>query len=366
MYQRRSFLVTMVLAMLVLGLIWGCASNKEENDPNAPSSGPCSLSIFDPLGGETYFSGTSEYILWDSENVGDLLKIELFKFRDINYDTTFRDTVIDNIDTMVVDFIDTTRADTTLAVLEEATSNDGSTGWTVTTGPAPTDTNYSIKITSLDNSECVSKSDWFTIIKTEDCEIFVLVPQESDVWDVGSAQTIEWGSEGTGGLVNIYLYKRIGGAPQYIYTIAQGEQDDGTYRWDVFSCHLGTGEDYKVYIADAANANCVGVSDYFTINDESPCQIDVTSPVFEEIWEMGEEYIIEWHANQLDDFVDIYLLPPGLSPILIGSEIPASDASYPWTVNPDLVNAGEGFLIYVVTTDDECCFGATAPFTITE
>ena len=199
MYQRRPFLVTMVLAMLVLGLIWGCASD-DEDDPNAPPAGPCNLSLVDPVGSETYFSGTLQYILWDSENGGDLVKIELFKFQD-QYDTTFMDTTIVSIDTTVVD--------TTIFVIEDATGNDGSTSWTVTTNGAQSDSNYSIKLTSLTDQGCVARSDTFLIIKTEDCEVFVLVPQDDDHWVVGDSELIQWESEDTGGTVNIDLYKLV-------------------------------------------------------------------------------------------------------------------------------------------------------------
>ena len=355
MYQRRPFLVTMVLAMLVLGLIWGCASD-DEDDPNAPPAGPCNLSLVDPVGSETYFSGTLQYILWDSENGGDLVKIELFKFQD-QYDTTFMDTTIVSIDTTVVD--------TTIFVIEDATDNDGSTSWTVTTNGAQSDSNYSIKLTSLTDQGCVARSDTFLIIKTEDCEVFVLVPQDDDLWVVGDSELIQWESEDTGGTVNIDLYKLVEGQSAPFYNIATAVPDTGGYAWKVFACHAGgSTPDYQIRVADATNTNCRGFSDFFTIEDLTPCIIQVDTPAEDEVLTVGDQFAIQWHGADPDDDVDIFLKRPGLSDATIATGIANSDHEYLWTVDLLGGNAGTGFNIYIQVSDDPCCSGQSAEFEI--
>jgi hypothetical protein len=120
----------------------------------------------------------------------------------------------------------------------------------------------------------------------------VVSPNGGEVWPVGSTQTIRWRSVGVSGSVRIDI-SRDGGSTWE--TIIPNTSNDGDESWIVKgppTTHA------RIRVVSLENPSLWDISDRdFTIRDNTPPSISVTSPNGGEVWRVGETCRITWTAT---------------------------------------------------------------------
>ena len=265
------------------------------------------LIVTAPNGGENWRTGTSHDITWN-DNISAQVKIDLYKAG------TFQSTIV------------------------SSTFSDGQYPWDIPIDTPP-DTDYQIKITSVDDENVFDFSDTnFTIFEDE---IVVNKPNGGENWQTGSSHDITW-TDNISAQVKIDLYKS--GAFQS--TIVASTFSDGQYPWSIPS---GTplGNDYKIKITSVSN------SDVFDFSDENfsifGTEIIVTKPNGGENWRTGTSHDITWNDN-ISAQVKIDLYKGGnFQSVIVASTF--SDGQYPWLI-PDQTPDGTDYQIKITSVAD--------------
>ena len=260
------------------------------------------ITVISPNGGESWQTGYERTITW-SDNIAEDVKIDLYK------GGVFE------------------------SVLFDSTTSDGSKFWTIPVGTAP-DSDYKIKITSVDSSNIFDFSDSaFTIFPAN---INISSPNGGESWQAGSTQTIIW-SDNIDENVSIDLYK--GGS--FHSVIVSGTDSDGIRNWSI-PFLLASGSDYSVKITSVDNSDIFDFSDSnFTIVGS---QITVTSPNGGENWLIGSFQNITW-TEILFSNVSIDLFKSGVfhSEITGGT---VNDSLYIWEI-PSSLDPGSDYKIRI-------------------
>ncbi len=156
------------------------------------------ITLANPNGGDLLAVGSSLSISWSSSFMSGPLRILLSRDGGLAYPET----------------------------LFANTSNDGSQLWTVT---GPLTSTARIKVESIDIPGVfdTSNSD-FNIVQPT---IAMTLPDGGEVWEVGSTQTIQWGSTDLTGNVRIELSRN--GGVSYAEILFSSIPDDGSETWVV-------------------------------------------------------------------------------------------------------------------------------------
>jgi hypothetical protein len=275
-----------------------------------------------PNGGESWQRGTANTINW-TDNLNGNVKIELF-----------RGGVFDS-------------------EITPSTPSDGSFSWDIPVTTAA-DTEYTVKITSVDNASVFDISD--SNFEIFEGMITITLPNGGESWLAGTTHAITW-LDNINENVKIELFK--GG---FLHSVIDAlTSSDGNYFWNI-PFTLETGSDYTVKITsvddpsitDSSNAN-------FTIVGN---QVTVTSPNGGETLLETDDYIITWTDN-LTGSVEIQLFKG--EPSVFHSSITTStpnDGEFTWNP-PASTPTGTDYKIKILSVYDAAIFDfSDSTFTI--
>jgi hypothetical protein len=250
------------------------------------------ITVTSPNGGESWATGVEYTITW-TDSLTENVKIELYKGG-----------VFDS-------------------VLFDSTESDGAKSWTIPMTTVP-DSDYTIKITSVDSSNVFDFSDAnFTIYASF---ISITVPNGGESWQAGTTQTITW-TDNIPENISIDLYK----AGVFNSVIVSGSASDGVRNWSIPFLQEG-GSDYAVKITSVDNPDIFDFSDSdFTIVGG---EVTVTAPNGGEDWLIGSFQNITWNEILVGN-VRIDLLKSGVfhSEITGGT---VNDSLYIWEIPSSL------------------------------
>ncbi|MCH7974189.1 MAG: hypothetical protein IH949_09935, partial [Bacteroidetes bacterium] len=260
-----------------------------------------------PNGTESWQTGTSHTISW-TDNLTENVKIELYKNGIFESEIT------------------------------TSTPSNGSFSWDIPIS-TPASLNFTVKITSVDNTSVFDFSDAnFEIFSGN---VTVVSPNGGESWTAGTTQIIFW-TDNINENVTIDLYK--GGSLHSV--ISASTSSDGSKVWDL-SFTLETGSDYSIKIASIDDPGITDFSDAeFTIIGN---KITVTTPNGGENWLDTENHIIIWTDN-LEGNVEIQLLKGGVFHSSITTSTP-SDGAYTWNI-PGSTPSSSDYMIKIISVDD--------------
>jgi len=162
--------------------------------------------------------------------------------------------------------------------------------------------------------------------------LFLLSPNGSEEWELGSDQTITWSSSNVTGNVKIELYS----GSTFYKTIVSYTSNDGSHPWSIPSTY-SEGSSYRIKISSVNDDSIADYSDnYFSLSSQSSPAITVTSPNGGEDWEPGSSHTITWSsANLSSSNVTIKLYKSGSYNSLLSSYT-ANNGNYTWTISSSL------------------------------
>jgi hypothetical protein len=271
------------------------------------------ISLSLPSGGETWYTGETHTITWESENAGDNVDIELYKngYKHL--------TIESNVD------------------------NDGSYQWKIPDS-IYTNSKYQINVKSSSYSNINDYSSYFYIGART---ISITYPYEGTTFYEGETYTITWESENIGNIVDIELYKDgYYYEGSFCYYIAQNTTNNGIYEWTVPSGHL-INSSYRIKIISKFYTNIYKYSNYFCIYKRI---LNITLITDGETWNKGDTITITWDSENIGDYVNIDLYKNGdfyyeITPYLYNY------GSYEWTI-PNGLEAGANYSIKISSSSN--------------
>ena len=282
-----------------------------------------------PNGSEILEAGTTQTIRWTyNEDIGTYVKIELLKNGSLNR--------------------------TISSYTPKGINGDGSYSWTIPSSPT-SGPNYRIRVTSYSNSTINDSSDAeFTIAAPPPPEIAVAYPDESEILQAGTTQTIRWTYKGNiGSYVRIELLKN-GSLNRTIASAAsKGNNGSGSYNWAIPST-LTSASNYRIRVTSYSNSSVKDTGDAdFTITPPPPPEIIVTSPNGSEIWKAGTIQTIRWNYNSdIGWYVKIELLKNGSLNRTIAYAVSKGNngsGTYSWPI-PSTQITGSDYRIRITST----------------
>jgi uncharacterized protein (TIGR02145 family) len=188
------------------------------------------IAITSPVKDVKWLQNSNETISW-TDNISENVKIELYK------GGGFVESII------------------------SSTASDGSHSWTIKQSYIP-GTDYSIKITSIDDAGISAESEKFEIV--EGPYIAITDPVSTSDWQKGSSHTIRW-TDNIAENVKIELFK--GGVKNS--DISNSTLSDGSENWSVPNT-LTADNDYRIKISSINIASLFDESDNFTVSKLLP------------------------------------------------------------------------------------------------
>ena len=250
------------------------------------------INVTSPYSGQTLYQGQTYTISWSSYDIGEAVKIELYRG---GYYST----------------------------ISSSTENDGYYSWTVPSN-LPTYSSYQIKITNVSGTESgISGS--FTI---DSRSITVTSPNSYSTWYQAGIYTISWNSDNAGNYVKIELFN----SGSYHSTICSSDYTytGGSYSWTI-PASISPGSTYQVKVTSKSYTSVYDYSDFFTIDERT---ITVTSPSEGETWYRGESSKISW-TSDVSGYVHVKLYKDGsFYSTLISNTY--NDGEYYWTIQSNL------------------------------
>jgi len=257
---------------------------------------PCSITVTNPNGGETWEAGSTHTIRWNSSGTNG----EVWLRYSTNGGSSWNHIAY--------------------------TNDDGSYSWTI---PDDVDSDQcKVRVSDKNDHTCYDDSGVFTIVTP--CEITVTSPSGGETWEAGSTHTIRWNSSGTSG--EVWLRYSTNGGSSWIHIAYT--TDDGSYSWtipdDVDS------DQCRVRVSDRNDHTCYDNSGLFTI--VPPCEITVTSPNGGETWEPGSTHTIRWTSSGTSGNVRIQYTTGGIGSWINIVSSTADDGTYSWNI-PSSINS---------------------------
>jgi hypothetical protein len=240
------------------------------NIPSLQSESPdvftiedASITVTGPNGGETFSTGTTTTITWDSQAVSGQVAIDLSRNKGGSW-------------TNIIKAVDVA---------------DGSADWTVT-GPA---TNQAlIRVRSIAMGVSDVSDDTFTIGVQG---LALRTPNGGEKYAAGSIQNIRWTSAGVKGTVSLDLSRDSG---KSWLSIASHVSNSGSYAWRVPAPLTTTA---RVRVCSDSVKSCMDASkaDFSIGNQSGPPpasgSVTVLSPAGGETWKIGSLQSIQWSAT---------------------------------------------------------------------
>ena len=281
-----------------------------------------SITVYSPSNGQTLYHGQTYTISWSPCDVGDTVKIELYK-------------------------------GTVYSTITSSTENDGYYSWTVPSS-LPIGSSYQIKITNASGAD----SGFSGSFKIDSRSITVTSPYSSSTWYQGGMYTISWTSDDAGNYVKIELYK----SGSYHSTIASSVytySSYGSYTWAI-PTDISPGSSYQIKISSKSYSNVYEYSDYFSIDERT---ITVTSPSEGDTWYIGESSTITW-ISDVSGYVRIELYKDDSYYSTLKSSN-YNNGEYYWTVSSNLP-IGSSYQIKITSRTYSNIFDYSDYFSIDE
>jgi len=278
----------------------------ESDQPFAISgaSGPATLTVTSPAGGETWSAGSTLPITWTATDLQGTAQISLRKG---GYDVIW---------------------------LGETSVAHGRFDWTVC--PSIADgTDYTVRVMCADSCgrEVMDESDaafGLTGIAEDRPVLAVTSPRAGQTYRAGGPLEVTWTSANLVGYVNVSLLK--GGERWQSFEAAP--VSTGELHATLCSS-IGDGDDYTVelwgYDACGQAVYAEGDGPFSITGSDPPPTVTVTSPKGGETWTAGTTQTITWTATNLAHDVRIYLVNDRTGALYLGSA-PASAGRFDWTI----------------------------------
>lgn len=177
--------------------------------------------------------------------------------------------------------------------------------------------------------------------------ISVKLPNGGEDYPMGETKIINWSSEFHSGPISIELVDTIKNksfcikksyqiAPEFPLNWEAGKLDK-TYEGNTEP--VTPGHDYKIRIKTTAGAIIADESDNkFTIS--APKKIRITFPSGQDVLTLSKDTLITWeNKGGLKGSIHLLLWRQGISPYVIGSDIPVSNLKLPWKVGENKYGA---------------------------
>lgn len=177
--------------------------------------------------------------------------------------------------------------------------------------------------------------------------ISVKLPNGGEDYSLGDMMMITWSSEAHPGPISIELVDTIKNksfcikksyqiAPEFPLKWEVGKPDK-TYEGNTEP--VTPGHDYKIRIKTTAGVIVSDESDNtFTISE--PKKIRITYPTGQDVLTLSKDTLITWeNKGGLKGNINLLLWRQGLSPYVIGSDIPVSNLKFPWEVGKNKYGA---------------------------
>lgn len=187
---------------------------------------PYYITVLKPNANSVINAGLNFEITWNN-NFTENVRIELYKGDYLNY------------------------------VITPSAPNTGSFNWGVASS-LEMGTDYSIKISSINNNNIFDFSDEFEIINSP-ASIEILTPNSSNSYEPGNLALITW-NDTLNEDVKIELYRQ----GEYYETIVESTESDGQYEWFI-PINLIPETQYQIKISGIEHPYQYDISDYFTI-----------------------------------------------------------------------------------------------------
>ena len=313
-------LLTATVVIILTGI--GFLSIISENVVAAPGW----ITVYSPSSGATYYEGSTMYISWGSSDVGNYVRIELYK----------------------TGYLFTT--------ISSNTSNDGSYSWTIPNGYSSS-SYYRIRVTSTLHASDYDDSDHFYI---NEKSITVTSPYAGQTLYQGDTHTIRWTSENTGYYFKVDLYK----SGSYVKTITSSKYSYsgyGSYSWAI-STDLSISSSYKIKITDTSDGSVYGYSGEFSIDRRS---IKITSPAGGETWFKGEMYTITWTSKNAGSQVSIKYKKEHAYYYSTIDLYEPNDGIYEWTI-PSSLDLSYNYQIKISSRSYSNVYDVSESFSIDE
>ncbi len=275
------------------------------------------ITVLAPNGGESYPAFTGVTISWTSVNVGDFVKIDLYK------------------------------SDEYVRTLDNRKENNGVKGWMIEENHEP-GYDYSLKISDAANESIFDFSDnYFSITSRPDPQVTIISPNGGEDWQLGSTHEIIWSTVDTDETTEIKLYK--GG--DFIASLAGETANNGNYTWTIYDM-LPEGDDYQIGVHTRGLFTAEDYSDrYFAISGAPQPNIAVLTPNGGEAWQIGSSQTIYWNSSLVTGNVSIKLLNNGTYSATLDQNA-INDGVFEWQI-PTYYTEGNYYQVQISSVDNQ-------------
>lgn len=322
-------LFAVLLLPLMAALPTGCS-----DDDTAPPPAACGIEIYTPDPGTTFYSFDDVNLRWHASGGGSVSVLLL-------------------------------KADAVVDTIAAKTENDGYYWWSAGTMGTQGGDDFALRVASTGSAACADTVP-IALVNTDGC-VLVLTVDPDTTLVAGQDFQITWNSENTGGRVDIELWEG-GQQEEFLAYIAADINNNGSFLWqDVDSFNQGTSPYYYLRIVDTRASDCDDVAGPFGMVDDFICYIDVTSPIEDQVFNNGQQMVINFDPTNSSGLVNLRLYAGGMLVPggYIADGVSAAGGTYTWTVSdfgfdgPDNV-----YRIVVFDAADPYCSGRSPTFTI--
>ncbi len=286
------------------------------------------LNLISPNGGESWMSGSSQYIRWSTGSSGGNTKSIPARIEPSRKPSVLKsssDETSGAISDIKIEY--STNSGSSWTTIVERTPNNGSYVWT----PVPSHNSALCRVRISDADDGVPfdiSSDNFTIYTDIPQQITVVTPNGGEIWGAGSSQTITWMSSG---IASVKIEYTINNGNSW-NTITENTPSTGFYTWNPLPNTAST--NCKVKISDASDGFPSDESNgTFTISPEPA--IVVLSPNGGESWSAGTSNNITWNSENVANVKIEFTSNNGATWSTIIESTPSSGV-YTWVNIPNL------------------------------
>ena len=245
------------------------------------------------------------------------------------------------------------------AITDATSATNGTYSWTLP--PTIASGNYRIRISSVQDTTISGVSSLFKITNIPTA-LYVNVPTDTTVWDIGTWQFVVWSHTGTslGGYATVDLYND----QTFVSTITTtGPMTICDCQWAV-PLTLPGGTKYRIKISSTTYPSIATFSPYFTIV-QIPGSLTITTPAATTSWTTGSSNNIYWtYAGATGSTVKLDLYDSSTFVQAISPGVSTTAGVLSWLV-PSSLPTGSKYQIKITSTTQDTIFNLSSFFTIT-
>jgi hypothetical protein len=280
------------------------------------------VSITIPDGGEKWYRSNRHRIQWTAVNLGEYVKIELYKSNKFQY------------------------------IIKDKATNNGSYYWSIPQNQT-NGTEYKIKISSLLDTNIYDFTEGNFSISLRP-EITVTTPTSGMIWYKSDTHYINWTSRYAGNWVKIILQRNT-----VEEVLSWNSSNTGQYQW-IISNSLQPSSVYEIIIIPLLDESFEYTSNSFSIEDTPT--ITALTQQSSSSWYRGEEYSIRWSSINAGDYVRVLLYKNDTLFFTIVQQT-QNDGEYLWKI-PDDFDPYEYYRIKIESTTKTSAYAFCAGYFI--